>query len=275
MSGPHGPNDAPGPGEGRNDPTQVWGGQQPPGAAPQWGSQPPAQPANDPQQTAATQKWGGDQGGQQWQPAAPQQQWSQPQPQPQQPQPQQWGDQTQQQWGQQPPPQQWGDPAQQQWGDPNQQQQQQQWSQPQPQAQQPQPQQWGQQPQAQSGQWGQPSQQQWGAQAQPQQSGGGKKTGLIVGLALLGVVVVAGVVVAILMLTAKDELDQAAVQTGVAKVLEESYGIEDVKDVSCPAGQEVAVDATFTCDLKVGGEDKKVNIKITKEDGTYEVGRPS
>lgn len=273
MSGPHGPNDAPGPGEGRNDPTQVWGGQQPPGAAPQWGSQPPAQPPNDPQQTAATQKWGGDQGGQQWQPAAPQQQqWSQPQPQPQQPQPQQWGDQTQQQWGQQPPPQQWGEPAQQQWGDPNQQQQQQ-WSQPQPQ---PQQQQWGQQPQAQSGQWGQPAQQQWGAQPQPQQSGGGgKKTGLIVGLALLGVVVVAGVVVAILMLTAKDELDQAAVQTGVAKVLEESYGIEDVKDVSCPAGQEVAVDATFTCDLKVGGEDKKVNIKITKDDGTYEVGRPS
>ena len=92
---------------------------------------------------------------------------------------------------------------------------------------------------------------------------------------LLGVVVVAGVVVAILMLTAKDELDQAAVQTGVAKVLEESYGIEDVKDVQCPAGQEVAVDATFTCDLKVGGEDKTVNIKITKDDGTYEVGRPS
>lgn len=274
MSGPYGPNDAPGPGEGRNDPTQVWGGQQPPGAAPQWGSQPPAQPPLDPQQAQPTQQWGGgDPGGQQWQPQP--QQWSQPQPQPQQPQPQQWSEPTQQQWGQQPPPQQWGDPnqpqqpqqPQQQWGDPNQQQPQQ-WGD--PNQQQPQ---WGQQPQAQSGQWGQPAQQQWGAQQSS--GGGGKKTGLVVGLSLLGVAVVAGVVVAILMLTAKDELDQAAVQTGVAKVLEESYGIEDVKDVRCPAGQEVAVDATFTCDVKVGGEAKKVNIKITKDDGTYEVGRPS
>ncbi|MEU4838966.1 DUF4333 domain-containing protein [Nocardia testacea] len=262
MSGPYGPNDAPGTGEGRNDPTQVWGGQQPPGAAPQWGNQPPAQPpVPDPQQAQPTQQWGSDQGGQQWQPAPQQQQqWSQPQPQPQQPQPQQpqpqqWNDPNQQQWGQQPQPpqQQWGDPNQQQpqWSDPNQQQ-------------------WGQQPQQ---QWGQPNQQQWGQQPQP--SGGGKKTGLIIGVALLAVVLVVGAVVGILTLTAKDQLDQAAVQTGVAKVLADSYGIDDVKDVQCPAGQEVAVDATFTCDLKVGGEAKKVNVKITKDDGTYEVGRPS
>ncbi|WP_431940246.1 DUF4333 domain-containing protein [Nocardia grenadensis] len=244
MSGPYGPNDAPGTGEGRNDPTQVWGGQQPPGAAPQWGNQPPAQhPVPDPQQAQPTQQWGSDPGGQQWQPAPPQQQWSQPQPQPQpqQPQPQQWGQQPQ-----------WGDPNQQQpqWSDPNQQ--------------------WGQQPQQ---QWGHPNQQQWGQQ--PQQSGGGKKTGLIIGVAVLVVVLVVGAVVGILTLTAKDQLDQAAVQTGVAQVLADSYGIDDVKDVQCPAGQEVAVDATFTCDLKVGGEAKKVNIKITKDDGTYEVGRPS
>ncbi|MFI2230567.1 DUF4333 domain-containing protein [Nocardia testacea] len=260
MSGPYGPNDAPGTGEGRNDPTQVWGGQQPPGAAPQWGNQPPAQPpVPDPQQAQPTQQWGSDQGGQQWQPAPQQQQqWSQPQPQPQQPQPQQWNDPNQQQWGQQPQPpqQQWGDPNQQpQWSDPNQQQ-------------------WGQQPQQQpQQQWGQPNQQQWGQQPQP--SGGGKKTGLIIGVALLAVVLVVGAVVGILTLTAKDQLDQAAVQTGVAKVLADSYGIDDVKDVQCPAGQEVAVDATFTCDLKVGGEAKKVNVKITKDDGTYEVGRPS
>ncbi|MEU4311965.1 DUF4333 domain-containing protein [Nocardia sp. NPDC024068] len=254
MSGPYGPNDAPGTGEGRNDPTQVWGGQQPPGAAPPWGSQQPSQPpVSDPQQAQATQQWG-DQSGQQWgqQPQPPQQQWSQPQPQPDQPQPQQWGDPNQQQWGQQPQGQ-WADPnqqPQQQWADPNQQQ-------------------WGQQPQ---GQWGQP-QQQWAGQ--PQSSGGGKKVGLFIGLGLLAVVVVGAVVGVILMLTSTDQLDQAAVQDGVAKVLEESYGIEDVKDVQCPSGQDVAVDATFTCDLKVGGEAKTVNIKITKEDGTYEVGRPS
>nr|WP_306307547.1 DUF4333 domain-containing protein [Nocardia tenerifensis] len=58
-------------------------------------------------------------------------------------------------------------------------------------------------------------------------------------------------------------------------MLTDSYGIQDVSDVKCPDGPEVKVDATFTCDLKVSGEAKKVTIKITKEDGTYEVGRPN
>ncbi|MBA4856381.1 DUF4333 domain-containing protein [Nocardia farcinica] len=225
MSGPYGPND---PGEGRNDPTQVWGGQQAPGGAgptQQWGGQnPPSQP---------TQQWGdpNQQAQQQWSqtPGQPQQQWGQPaQPQ------QQWGQtpgQPQAQWGQPAPAQQWGQPAQ--------------------------PQQ----------QWGQPGQ-------QPPRSGGGKK-GLIIGLAAVGVLVLGGIVALVLLLTATDKLDQAAVQDGVKQVLTDSYGITDVSDVSCPSGQKVEVDATFECTLKVSGEQKKVNIKITKDDGTYEVGRPN
>lgn len=273
MSGPYGPNDAPNPGEGRNDPTQVWGGQQAPGGAghnpgapgpahpggadptQQWGGQQPFAQQPDPQQAQPTQKWGDQGGHQQW--GQPQAQWggqqpSQPQPQwggqqPSQPQQPQWQPQSQQQ-------QQWGQQPHQEWGQ----------SQPQ------QSQEWG-QPQA---QWGQQPQQQWGAQAGTSQ-GGSKKTGLIVGLAVLALAVVGGVVALILMLTAKDELDQNALQSGVQKVLSESYGIEDISDVTCPSGQQVQVDATFTCELKVGGEAKTVNIKITKNDGTYEVGRPS
>ncbi|MBF6347147.1 DUF4333 domain-containing protein [Nocardia cyriacigeorgica] len=255
MSGPYGPNDAPGPGEGRNDPTQHWGGQQAPGGAgptQQWGGQQPA--AAQP-----TQQWGGGEQGSQ-------QQWGQPN-QPQQP--------GQPQWGQPQQPQQPSQPQSQPWAQP-QQQPQQQWGQPQQQPQQ----QWG-QPQQPQQDWGQQGQQQWNPN-QPQQplqqsggSGGGKSKGLIIGLAVLGVAIVGGIVALILLLTAKDELDQAAVQSGVQKVLSESYGIEDVSDVSCPAGQEVKVDATFTCDLKVSGEAKKVSVKITKDDGTYEVGRPS
>ncbi|MCP2315459.1 protein of unknown function (DUF4333) [Nocardia amikacinitolerans] len=239
MSGPYGPND---PGEGRNDPTQQWGGQQAPGGAgptQHWGGQ------QTPSQAQPTQHWGGDQNQpqQQWgqTPGQPQQQWGQPQ-QPQQPQ---------QQWGQTPgqPQQQWGQPQQQDWG----------------QQQQPQ-QQWGQQPQQ---QWGQ-------GQQQPQQSGGGGgKKGLIIGLAALGVLVIGAVVALVLVLTSTDKLDQAAVQDGVKKVLTDSYGIQDVTDVSCPSGQKVEVDASFQCTLKVSGEQKTVNIKITKDDGTYEVGRPS
>ncbi|TCJ95439.1 DUF4333 domain-containing protein [Nocardia alba] len=239
MSGPYGPNN---PGEGNNDPTQHWGGQQGAGAGPtqHWGGaqQPP------PQGAQPTQQWN-DPNAQQ-----PQQQWGQ-QPQ----QPQQWGQQPQQptgpqqQWGQtQPPPQDWNNQAanaQQQWGQPAPQQQ------------------WGQQP---------APQQQWG---QPQQSSGGKSKGLVIGLVAAGVLVVAAVIGLLLVVFSSDELDNAAVQQGVARVLKDSYGIADVSDVSCPSGQAVEVDATFTCDLKVSGEAKKVTVKITKEDGTYEVGRPN
>ncbi|MBF6301818.1 DUF4333 domain-containing protein [Nocardia amamiensis] len=229
MSGPYGPNE---PGEGRNDPTQQWGGQQAPGGAgptQQWAGQP-----QTPASAQPTQHWGEQQ---------PQQQWGQPQ---------------QQQWGQQPQ-----QPQQPQWG--------QQPAQGQPQWGQPQQQDWGQQGQQ---QWGQP-QQQWGAPAQQPPQQGGKGKGLIIGLSLLGVVVVGAIVALVLLLTAKDQLDQAAVQDGVKKVLSDSYGIQDVSDVTCPSGQEVKVDATFVCDVKVSGEAKKVTIKITKDDGTYEVGRPS
>ncbi|WP_051022570.1 DUF4333 domain-containing protein [Nocardia pneumoniae] len=228
MSGPYGPNE---PGEGRNDPTQQWGGQQAPGGAgptQQWGGQP-----QTPASAQPTQHWGEQQPQQQW--GQPQQQWGQQPQQPQQPQ-----------WGQQPAQ------AQPQWG-------------------QPQQQDWGQQGQQ---QWGQ-QQPQWGAPAQQPPPQGGKGKGLVIGLSVLGVVVLGAIVGLVLLLTAKDQLDQAAVQDGVKKVLSDSYGIQDVSDVSCPSGQEVKVDATFVCDVKVSGEAKKVTIKITKDDGTYEVGRPS
>lgn len=247
MSGPYGPNDTPGGGQGSNDPTQQWtGGTPAPGAGPtqQWGGQqPPAQP---------TQQWGDQQ--------QPQGQWGQ---QPQQPGGQPWGG-SQPQWPQQPQPQ-------------------------------PGQEGWGQQPQ-QGGQWGQ-SQPQWPQQGQPGQTGGWdqqqqpgqtsqpwpqpgaqqpkKKTGLIIGAVIGAVVVVAAIIGGVFFLTAKDQLDNKAVQTGVQKVLKDSYGIEDVQDVSCPSGQKVEVDQTFDCSLKVGGENKKVTIKVTKDDGTYEVGRPS
>ncbi|WP_067685749.1 DUF4333 domain-containing protein [Nocardia jejuensis] len=253
MSGPYGPNDAPGAGDGRNDPTQHWGGGQPaPGSADptqQWGGQQPGQQAgqwNDPtQQQQPPQQWG------QSQPQQPQQNWgqSQPQwPQPGQPQPGQ-PQPGQPEWGQQPQTgqQPWGQQSQPQWQQPGQ----------------TGPQDWNQQGQPQPGQ-------PWPGQPAPK-----KKTGLIIGLAIGAVVVIGAIIAGVVFLTAKDQLDDKSVATGVQKVLKDSYGIEDVQDVSCPSGQKVEVDKTFDCTLKVGGEAKKVTIKITKDDGTYEVGRPS
>ncbi|MBF6170541.1 DUF4333 domain-containing protein [Nocardia blacklockiae] len=245
MSGPYGPSDTPGPGEGRpNDPTQQWSGgqQQPPGQAgptQQWGQQPGgAQP---------TQQWGGQQGGGQWGQQQPGQQWGQP---PQQPQ---WGQQSQPSWPQQQPPQQ--------------------------QAWEPTQQQWGQQPPQQPGQpqWGQQQPgQQWGQQQPGLQPTGAKKSkkGPLIGGVVALVVVVVAVVLGVVFLSS-DKLDNKAVQDGVQKVLKDSYGIDDVQNVSCPSGQKVEVGKSFDCTLKVGGEQKKVTVKITKDDGTYEVGRPN
>ncbi len=245
MSGPYGPNETPGPGEGHNDPTQQWSGQQPgQSGPPQWGGQQPQQ---------QQQQWGG-------QPAPSQQQQQQWGQQPQAPQQPQWGQQSQPSW---PQPQPW-EPTQQQWGQPPQ----------------PSQQQWGQPPQG---------QQQWGGQPQPDQSGQqwgqqepqltvtpAKKSrkGVIFGGVGVLVVVVVAVVLAFVFL-GSDKLDNKAVQDGVQKVLKDSYGIDDVESASCPSGQKVEVGATFNCTLKVGGEQKKVTVKITKDDGTYEVGRPN
>ncbi|MCM6775466.1 DUF4333 domain-containing protein [Nocardia sp. CDC159] len=225
MSGPYGPNDTPGPGEGRNDdPTQQWGGQQPPGSAgptQHWGQQPPQQQWGQPQQHG-------------WTPA-PTPQWGQSQPSwPQHPPQQAWEPTQQSQWGQQPPQQQWGQP-QQQWGQPQ-----------------------------------QPWDQQQLTPAGPRKS----KKGLFIALGAAVVVIVVAVVLAVVLL-GSDKLDNKAVQDGVQKVLKDSYGIDDVQDVSCPSGQKVEVGKTFDCSLKVGGEAKKVTVKITKDDGTYEVGRPN
>lgn len=203
-----------------------------------------------------TQQWGG------------QQQWGQP-GQASWPQPGSSADPTQQQWGG-PPQQQWGQQSSPSW--------------PQPQPAQPAPwdatqQQWG-QPGQEAQQWTQSdwSQQQPGSPSQPPApAGGGKKNsrrGLLFGGIGALVVVVVAVVLGFVFLSS-DQLDNSAVQTGVQKVLKDSYGIDDVQDVSCPSGQEVKVNNSFDCTLKVGGEQKKVTIKVTKSDGTYEVGRPN
>lgn len=212
---------------------------------------------------------------------------SQPQgPQGQQPQGQPY-DPNQQQWPVPPQPGQQHDPNQQ-WGapqgpppgqpyDPNQQwPQQQPWG---PPPGQPYPQQPGQP-------WAPPPGQQWGPPPgqpynpnQPYQppgkQGGGLSKLVLGGIAAVALAIIAVVVIAVLMISGKDKLDQNAAQDGVKKVLSDSYGLSDVSDVKCPSGVTVETNATFTCSVKIGGEDKKVTLKFVRDDGTYEVGRPS
>jgi hypothetical protein len=93
-------------------------------------------------------------------------------------------------------------------------------------------------------------------------------------LAVVLVLVIGGIVAAVL-LTSRDTLDQQAAEAGVAQVLTDSYGLQNVADVNCPSGQEVRRDETFTCSLTVDGEPRRVTITFTDDDGTYEVGRPT
>ncbi|MBP2478270.1 hypothetical protein JOF53_007142 [Crossiella equi] len=190
-------------------------------------------------------------------------------------QPQQPG---QQPWGQQP-----GQPPQPQWGQP---QQQPGWGgQPQP----------GQQPQ-----WGQPQQPApntpgggfpggpgtpgggfpggpgaapYGAPPQGKSGGSAKKPLLygLVGLVLIGVVF--GVLAVLGVFTTK-VLDTRAVQTGVQKVLTENFGIAKVTAVTCPNRPEIKQGNTFTCTATVDGKQRQVPVKLTNNEGEYEVGQP-
>lgn len=71
-----------------------------------------------------------------------------------------------------------------------------------------------------------------------------------------------------------DELDHVAVEAGIVKMLEDTYGISDVSNVQCPTSMVVQVNSVYTCALQVGDEDKKVTVKVARADGTYSVGRP-
>jgi hypothetical protein len=69
--------------------------------------------------------------------------------------------------------------------------------------------------------------------------------------------------------------DQAAVQDTVKRILTEDYKVDGVKDVTCPAKQEVKDASTFDCAVSVGDAVKKVTITVTGTDGAYRVGSPA
>jgi len=219
-------------------------GQQQPSAAPSWGQQQPAQPSGwgaAPQ----GQQPGGAQWGQQPGQAAS---WGAPPP------------GQQQVPGQQAPGQQWGQPGQPGWGAD-------------PQGQQPGGPQaaphWGQQPAGAAG-WQQPGTS--GASGTP---GPKSKTSLILaGVGALVIVVVALLGLVLFGNFGTATLEAGAAETGVAKVLTESYGASQVGNVSCPEGQEVASGNSFDCTVTVDGQHRTVTLTFTDDNGTYEVSRP-
>lgn len=154
----------------------------------------------------------------------------------------------------------------------------------------PQPQQPAQQPQPGQGQWQQPGAggypgqppygypggyQQYG-QPQMQQPPKKSKAPLWIGL---GLGVVLGVVAVVLWvwpaLLMPKVFDATSVEQGVEQTLGGHFEVEP-GSASCPAEQEVKQGHTFTCTVKIGGEEKTVPIKVLDEASPprYEVGNP-
>src|SRR6266496_3646797 len=209
---------------------------------------------NDPQQPQYGQQPGGayppsgPQEQPQWGQQPPQQpQWGQPGQQPQYGQQPGYTPPQQPQWGQQPPPQQYGQPPQ-----------------------------YGQQPGGaypQSGPQQQPGQYDYGqfpgtAPPEGEQPAKSKK-GLLIGI---GVLVVVVAVVGILGFVAPgffktQVFNNTQMQTDVQKLLTETYKIEGVTAVSCPADQKVADGTKFDCTATIGGKQQKVPITVKGDGG--------
>jgi hypothetical protein len=69
--------------------------------------------------------------------------------------------------------------------------------------------------------------------------------------------------------------DTAAVQDSVKKIVTDDYRVAGVKDVTCPAKQEVKEGNTFDCAVSVGDAVKKVTVTVTDADGGYKVSAPA
>jgi hypothetical protein len=142
----------------------------------------------------------------------------------------------------------------------------------------------GQQPPA--APWQQQPGQQFGGGFQPTQYGGlgafaaapekkpkSKKPLLIGGIAVL-VLVLGGGGAWLLGAFRGDVLDQQSLQDGVVKVLNENYGEPDVKNAQCPSNEAARNGTTFDCTVQIGGQAKKVTVRVLNDRPEYEVGAP-
>ncbi|UOZ09693.1 DUF4333 domain-containing protein [Amycolatopsis sp. WQ 127309] len=136
---------------------------------------------------------------------------------------------------------------------------------------------------------GRPPQQpgpQYGGGFQPSQYGGlgafaaapekkpkSKKPLLIAGIVVL-VLVLGGGGAWLLGAFRGDVLDQESLQDGVVKVLNENYGEPDVKNAQCPSNEAARNGTTFDCTVQIGGQAKKVTVRVLNDRPEYEVGAP-
>lgn len=71
-----------------------------------------------------------------------------------------------------------------------------------------------------------------------------------------------------------DVLDAKSVETGIVKVLKNSYGESDVRNPRCPEDEEIRNNHKFDCTVEVGGSPKAVTIRVLNDKPEFEVGAP-
>jgi hypothetical protein len=109
--------------------------------------------------------------------------------------------------------------------------------------------------------------------AAPEKKPKSKKPLLIGGIAVL-VLVLGGGGAWLLGAFRGDVLDQQSLQDGVVKVLNENYGEPDVKNAQCPSNEAARNGTTFDCTVQIGGQAKKVTVRVLNDRPEYEVGAP-
>lgn len=67
-------------------------------------------------------------------------------------------------------------------------------------------------------------------------------------------------------------LDRGAVQTGVADVLKQDFGLADVEKVECPGDQPAVTGTQFECTFSYSGTSYPVAVEVINDQGQYRVG---
>lgn len=70
------------------------------------------------------------------------------------------------------------------------------------------------------------------------------------------------------------ELDASSVQTEVARVLKNDFGLADLESVSCPSHVKNEQGASFQCTFDYAGRGQSVTVTVTSHDGQIVVGKP-
>lgn len=103
---------------------------------------------------------------------------------------------------------------------------------------------------------------------------------MAIGLVVIAVLMV--VVVGVLLVSANQDTKKIAV-AGVDREVQQilvdritGYGSNDIKNVKCNDGQDPTVKkgGTFTCDVSVRGQQRKLTVTFQDNDGSYWVGLP-